>query len=421
MVAERPQLRASWIAEREACERCGRHPDPRSAHQCWPIRSRLPKIQGHLVEPYKEEAFAPLRRYRGAVPFGRMKAVYNFLCAGMELEIPTVSKLSWASNELGYTSDLAHWAGLHAYATAPRAFNALGTRLLKNPGVMRQTPHLQEYLEFLRAEGGLKVVNLSPLLVRRPDNGIEVIQQWPFIPGADRNALAPDAGMDLINEVDALVPRGLPKEARSDVCQDLVVAVLLGDVKKENLRDAMPRLLKKAFGMYPSKYRGLSLESTIGGDPDGRTLGETLHRKDDSLGLCDDCEAFSEELQDGICPRCFTALESRLRNRDAVMLDYVSRPHKRHGPHRGGDAADLFEPADEAEGGEPVLVTRGKMSKSAPASDLQRYVVLPTFQKRGQHGSPGADYFYTTKNPKRLSPKGDEWKEYPGDDGMEDA
>lgn len=405
-------------SRRIECPRCGgSYMNPQNAHNCYPIASRLPKIQQHLVAPYREADFDPLRRYRGVTPFGRMKAVYNFFCAGMELELPSVAKLSWAASEHGYTSRLGHWAGFHAYQTDRVVFNKFGTRLLANPDVARLTPHLLEYLQFLREEGGLREVRLTPLLVRQTDNGIEIVQQWPFMPREQQELVAPDAGMDLVNEVDSIVPRSLSKEVRSDVCQDLVVAVLLGDVKKENLRDAMPRLLKKAFALYPSKYRGLSLETPIGGDPDGRTIGSTLRGKDDSLGLCDDCEAFSEELQSGLCPRCYTALESSMRNRDAVVQDYAMRPHKRHGFHRGGDPTDLFEEADETEDTEPIVVKRGALPKKQKVA-LQGYEMPPVAvdqrQRTKKHwATPGTDYSYRAANPKRLPPRGDEWKGYP--------
>lgn len=80
----------------------------------------------------------------------------------------------------------------------------------------------------------------------------------------------------LLETVHHLVPDRLPREIRADVCQDLIVAVLVGDISIDNLKDQVPAYVKKVFKMFPIKYGHLSLDQVVSGT-DGLTLMETLY------------------------------------------------------------------------------------------------------------------------------------------------
>lgn len=75
--------------------------------------------------------------------------------------------------------------------------------------------------------------------------------------------------------VDSLVPKALPNQTRADVCQDMIVAILSGDVTLENLKDGLPKYLKMFLKGSPSKYGHLSLDAPAGRN-DERTLAQAI-------------------------------------------------------------------------------------------------------------------------------------------------
>jgi hypothetical protein len=91
---------------------------------------------------------------------------------------------------------------------------------------------------------------------------------WPF---AVRQA---PAEHDMLHVIDAMTRR-VPEQWRQDVCQDLVVAVLSGEVSLANLRDALPKYLREVFKAHPIKYGPLSIHAPFAA-MDDRTLEDVL-------------------------------------------------------------------------------------------------------------------------------------------------
>lgn len=297
------------------------------------VLAKLTQIESHIVQPYQEGEFTPLNRWRGGLPIGRIKSLYNWFCVGMELEIPTVSMLSTWSTDCVRPSALAHLSGLHSQQTPRIAFDAMGTRLLESRDILKRTPHLEEYLRFLRDEGGMKIYTLRDILKYLPTvPPVQIKTSWPFV-----NEYTPQniSGMDVIEKIDGFVPKSLPSGMRDDICQDLTVEVLLGNVKVNNIPDVLPQQLKKFFKAYPTKYGGLSLDAKPKWDEEGRTLLEVIqphsHTYQISGSLCEECDSYSEELQDRLCPTCYKALEQKVIGMK-IMADYKESLYK--GDHR---------------------------------------------------------------------------------------
>jgi len=101
---------------------------------------------------------------------------------------------------------------------------------------------------------------------------VPVSEFYPFITGT------PTEEHELLLAVDRLVPKGLNSDTRSDICQDMIVAILSGTVDLENLKDATPKYVKEFFKMFPMKYGHLSLDMplTYGGDEMNKTIADTV-------------------------------------------------------------------------------------------------------------------------------------------------
>lgn len=86
--------------------------------------------------------------------------------------------------------------------------------------------------------------------------------QYPFFRG--EKAEEPN----LLMKIHAQIPRGVPHAIRGDLCQDLVVAVLSGELKIENIPDQLARFRTAANKFNPESGHRISLDQHICGMED---------------------------------------------------------------------------------------------------------------------------------------------------------
>jgi len=75
--------------------------------------------------------------------------------------------------------------------------------------------------------------------------------------------------------INSLVPRGLPEWIRADICQDMMVALLSGEIERDKLAASVTPYLRNVLKMHPIKYGLLSLDAPIGGE-DARPLYDVI-------------------------------------------------------------------------------------------------------------------------------------------------
>ncbi len=253
----------------------------------------LEKLKQYVVEPYKEEDILPLVLFRGTMDIGRAKALLNLVCAFMEAE---VLKRRDAIKMSTKGDDINHLCGLHR-PVSPIGLDGFVSRLLLCPDVVSRIPHMAEYLAELSQ--GFYAHPMEPIprysiwarrrKWRYPYKGCkpriinpfkeelrESLRQplptfYPFISSKVTEE------HDLLLVVHNAVPKGLPAYHRDDICQDLLVAILDGSIRLENLPDEVSRFIKQAYKKFPTKYGPMSLEQPLTKDSDDFTLGDTLH------------------------------------------------------------------------------------------------------------------------------------------------
>lgn len=402
-----------------------------------PSESQISRIQEHITQPYQEDEFYPVLLYRGQADIGRAKTMYNYFAASMEQETKSISSMHFRSeaNRPGYP--VAHLTGSHAWVIGEKVLHHWGSRFLQHPELLARTPHLREYIEYLRDEGGLKLAHLSPIPRFSPHPatkyGIKpwryqyqrivsqpIAQFWPFV----GEYTAPDLdGLDMLQAVDAVVPRSIPSQVREDLCQDLIVSLLTREFELHNLIDALPQFVKKAFRQYPIKYgNALSIDAKAAWSDDAdMTLSRSLRGQSVSDGMCDRCETFSEDLKDWYCERCWFVREKEIQNMVlAGTPGYFAAGH--HSRHHGSYAfdGDVSEWAELA--GEDVSPTdrtphpQGRMAK-VERDDDDEFIVGPRpIRSNSTAGGGrntkllGVDWDYTPRNKRRMPRKGDEWR-----------
>lgn len=97
---------------------------------------------------------------------------------------------------------------------------------------------------------------------------------YPFMPVTKRHI--PDH--ELLRLINDAVPRNIPEDRRADICQELAIAVLIGDVDTANLSASWEPMFHKVYKMHPTKWAPLSLDAPMG-DTDLRLL-DTLSEED---------------------------------------------------------------------------------------------------------------------------------------------
>lgn len=79
----------------------------------------------------------------------------------------------------------------------------------------------------------------------------------------------------LLRKVNAAVPMHLEPELRADICQDLMVGILCGDLDPDDLSLPAKEIGRKVQQMFPTKYGPLSLDAVMPGT-DSLRLIDTL-------------------------------------------------------------------------------------------------------------------------------------------------
>lgn len=267
-----------------------------------PTARAYERLKDRIAERRPDDWFIPMTLYVGNYTIGQAQANWNYLQAMYELEVMTTGQAFKIGKE---SHDLLHVCGRHAPMQQMSLAAFIG-RVINSPDVWRDVePRMQEYIrDFIAQQGGnfailtterRRIDAIAKLGVRtrrayRIDPNRKTRAQvkqekaaweekfgeplptvpsfWPF---AVRQA--PDEHT-MLQEIDRLT-RGVPEQWRQDVCQDLVVAVLSGEVTLPNLKDAVKEHIGRVFKMHPIKYGDVSLDAPIHGDGT-RTLAELL-------------------------------------------------------------------------------------------------------------------------------------------------
>lgn len=96
--------------------------------------------------------------------------------------------------------------------------------------------------------------------------------RWPFMVG--HRELPP-----FLIEIERIVPKTLPEHIRADVCQELSVSILSGEINEVHIPFVWRDVMKRVYKMHPGKYGPVSLDQPIRGTED-LVLGDTITGED---------------------------------------------------------------------------------------------------------------------------------------------
>jgi hypothetical protein len=111
--------------------------------------------------------------------------------------------------------------------------------------------------------------------VRRSRASTRLSEFYPYRVSAEAD------GAELVEAINRAVPRSLPEDLRADVCQQLALAVLAGDVDLEGIGEHVRLYTKRQRAFMPNRYLH-RLDDTLTADSN-QTLLDTL-TTEDTLG-----------------------------------------------------------------------------------------------------------------------------------------
>ena len=131
---------------------------------------------------------------------------------------------------------------------------------------------------------------------------------WPYMKANDPRYEG------VIRDVNEAVPRTIADETRADICQEIVVSVLVGEITREQIKSAVQLHMRRHYKLFPTKgYQTVSLDAPIrssGHDGQERLLidlidSETYQEKINisrygaSLADCSTANDLAQRLADG--------------------------------------------------------------------------------------------------------------------------
>lgn len=237
------------------------------------------KIKEYITEPNLGIELRPLLLFNGNLTEGKAISRFNFLRAAMDAEVSTLTEFTKLS--IGANDD-AHLCGFHAkFGWERMGIQGFLGRVLDSPTILDRTTGVKDYIHWICGN----TVNCHPLKLtriseasyrsrrdwRRRQRVAPMAEVYPYIVGTPTN------DHDLLLAVESLVPKTFLADERADLCQDMIVSILTGEISLDNLRDRRGEWIKTALRNAPSKYGPLSLDAPVYlGEGKSRTLGETI-------------------------------------------------------------------------------------------------------------------------------------------------
>lgn len=281
--------------------------------------ANLESLKEKIIRPDFDKHLVPLMLYRGPnnmASFGKIQRVWNLAVTLMESEVENYTD----AVKLGNNPDYAHLCGPRKPMIYGNFASAFG-RMVDNPKVTDNIPGLTDYCRSIRGPKW----KLTPVDIYTNDVGVRhnvKVAPWRIIgyspeemtrratirsyrkANAEERKLRAEiekkrrrdeilsgassgklfypyvihkpsdnnGELSLMMEVNKAVPAHLPDWLRADICQDLIVAVLSGDITRDQIADGVKGYARKVFEMHPIKYGPFSLDASFSEDNENTLL-----------------------------------------------------------------------------------------------------------------------------------------------------
>lgn len=219
-------------------------------------------LKAEIARPDQLKHIAPLRRFRGNLTERQAASMWNFVNAMFLTECESRAE----GQKLFAMDGVGHLCGSHSKGVNTSSISSFCNRIRLSPKVAAMVPGLHDYASSLvmwrfdlEECGALNTLQKKNAAVMRQLKSIDSRSQfYPFLSKADREHA-------LLKAVHEAVPSKVNFRIRADLCQDLAVAVLAGELSIENLPDAVSRYLRNARSFMPKTDNGVFSRNSFGG------------------------------------------------------------------------------------------------------------------------------------------------------------
>lgn len=239
-----------------------------------------------VVRPGIRKFLWPLCLYRGQMNPGHAHRLWNYALLMMAAEAETLAD----GMKLAHNPAFAQLCGPVNKPQKMTLFSFFG-RLWDSPDVTDNIPGFTEYVRSL----GLGPCWLTPVSLETSE---QFCAPWRISthPDFDPRAEKPETGAkplyypylahdpksdgnDLVLLANKVVPHTLPHDIRADVCQELIVSILSGEITRDQAHDHVQKHIGRVFRSVDFKYGGGNLMVPMAAkirDGDDRTLGDMI-------------------------------------------------------------------------------------------------------------------------------------------------
>lgn len=274
--------------------------------------ANMESLKEKIVRPDFDAHLVPLLLYRGSNnrdALGRMSRLWNFAITMMESECLSFGQ----AVKLSRNPDYAHLCGPRKPLQTSSFYGLFG-RLIDNPKVTSNIKGLTDYARMV--EGSKFKLTKVSIYTNQTPRGDQRFAPWriqgfspekeaersakrnqrsetqklklavkaeerrlahlaalktkqpkelQFYPYLMHKPTEGDGAAELVWAVHEAVPEYLPHHIREDICQDLLVALLAGDIQRWELEENVREYSRRVMKMHPFKYGDLSLDDFIPG------------------------------------------------------------------------------------------------------------------------------------------------------------
>jgi hypothetical protein len=242
--------------------------------------ANLEALKQSIAQPDLATRLMPLLRFRGSLSSRRATTLWNFANAMMLSECDSL-----ADGRLLSQGEVGHLCGLHVKFIDTMSLNQFFNRIRMSPDVHVISPGIAEYTAgLIRWSFDLQKVGAVSTSedARRQRQNKDVLKilksrvadpAQSFYPFISREPLKEH---ELLLAVHNAVPKHINRAIRGDLCQDLLVAVICGDLKIENIPNEIHKYVREANKLRPHEMGDLARMG-------GRIFGSSGHTGGDNV------------------------------------------------------------------------------------------------------------------------------------------
>lgn len=246
----------------------------------------LNDLKEAVIQPGIEKHLEPLLLYRGSLQMGKVKRLWNYV----QLMKLAGSQSASEAVKLFHNPDVPHLLGPSTKYLPLLSIETFLSRMHDHLDIAAAIPGLPEYireqiafrkfnltkisaadrrsrLSFRREAGDREWENGAPqrTLENRKRAHIRDAERpkdlfYPFMIHDPQ-----DDASELVKFINTVVPRGLSPDLRADVCQEMLLAVLSGEISREDAHDKRYEMMKRVMRMNGISDRALSLDAPMPG------------------------------------------------------------------------------------------------------------------------------------------------------------